>query len=227
MNPTTHNITYTSDIESASNFYLQPFVQQGGEEKYFHIVTDPEDVPTVSSPAGQEKNPPKEGTDHHEDVSTANPAPTGEDDTSNNIPASHHEDVSTSREENTAQNPPTKKRYEPKRYVTVKDQSLCADFVIKKHRRNTAFKLKNLVDDKTYPLSKSQWLPEASLGSQPYAICRRGQSFLHGMKCVCLDNKKGEKGKEGEKEKNEGVTYSSKNVEYDNRLFVLEHGRKT
>ena len=184
-----------------------------GGEKYFHIVTDPEDVPIEDPSTGRQKNPPpEEDTEPEENVL--------------NDTRTDQEIMPVSDTDSEVSEPPTvtatKERHEPKRYVTVKkgpgsSQYLCADFVIKKNKRNTAFKLKNLVDDMTYSLSRSQWLPEASLGSQPYVICREGQSFLWGVKTVCLDE-----GKEGK------VTYTENRREnYDNRLFILEHGRKT
>lgn len=191
VDPDNYDIKTTSDISKASNFYIKPFVRNIGGEKYFHIVTDPEDVPT-----GQKTDPSTVETSHDTELQEVL------DDTSNNIQESEE-------------------RYEPKRYVTVEKgppESLCADFVIKKKKRNTAFKLKNLVDDVTYPLSRSQWLPESSLGSQPYVICREGQSFHWGMKTVYLDKDKDQ------------VTYTEKNREeknYDSRLFILEHGRVT
>ena len=47
--------------------------------------------------------------------------------------------------------------------------------VITEHKPHSAFKLKNPQDDKTYSLARSHWLPESSLGSQPYIICCEGE----------------------------------------------------
>ena len=188
------------------------------QEKYFHIVTDPEDVPTAcpltrpkKDPHTEEDTEPKveedtEAKDPHTEEDTE---PKAEEDTEAKDP---HTEGDTEPKDAT-----TKKQQEPKKYITIDDSGkfLCAKFMIKKNKRKTAFKLKNLVDDKTYPLSRSQWLPEASLGSQPYAICRRGQSFHRKMKTVCI--------------KNELVTYSSteNDSDIDSSLFILERGRIT
>ena len=184
-----------------------------GREKYFHIVTDPEDVPIADPPTSstEEDTEPKDGTSNNVPVTDPKDVPVGRENDTPTTTDSKAQNFSTA--EVTA----TKKRYEPKRYVTVKDDSdgeyLCAEFIIKKNERKTAFKLKNLVDDMTYPLSRSQWLPEASLGSQPYAICREGQSFRRKVKTVHIEEGK--------------VTYSSPKKDSDSSLFILEHGRKT
>ena len=47
--------------------------------------------------------------------------------------------------------------------------------VITEHKPHSAFKLKNPQDDKTYSLARSHWLPESSLGIQPYIICCEGE----------------------------------------------------
>ena len=49
--------------------------------------------------------------------------------------------------------------------------------VVRKHKDHSAFKLKNPQDDMTYSLSRSQWLPEASLQS------------WHNTKSVCFETK--------------------------------------
>ena len=64
--------------------------------------------------------------------------------------------------------------------------------VVRKHKDHSAFKLKNPQDDMTYSLARSHWLPEASLGSQPYIICCEGKSLQswRKTKSVCIEGVK-------------------------------------
>ena len=79
---------------------------------------------------------------------------------------------------------------EPQRYVTVtEDGQVAAQLNLKhlKKKSNSIFKLKNLHDNNTQPLSKSQWLPEAIRGSQPHILCCQGtgvRSFVKFGACT-------------------------------------------
>ena len=66
---------------------------------------------------------------------------------------------------------------------------------VKRRRKDDfVFKLKNAQDGKTHPLSKSQWLPEAIMGSQPYILCRKGKplssKFNNNLKSVYINTDK-------------------------------------
>ena len=147
-----------TESDEASNFYLRPF-SQGKGEKYFYIVTDPED--DVKSSAEVELK--------HQ-AATAKPEP-------------EHGDAQASTKSGQV--------FEPQRYIQInpKTNRLEAVLVVRKHKDHSAFKLKNPQDDKTYSLARSQWLPESSLGSQPYIICCKGKSLESwgNTKSVCVE----------------------------------------
>ena len=89
----------------------------------------------------------------------------------------------------------------------------------------STFKLKNPRDDQTQPLQKSQWLPEALRGSQPYIIGCEGKPLRTGLKTkkVCsvyMLAKEGEKVGYGKKDENK------ENVDWYG-FFILECGHKT
>ena len=141
--------------EEASNFYLKPCKSS---ERYFYIVTDPEDDVKSS-----DEVEPK----HHASAEKAEPV---------------HGNVQASTMSGEV--------CEPQRYIQIDPctKRLEAVLVIR-HKDHSAFKLKNPRDDMTYSLSRSQWLPEASLGSQPYLICCEGKA-LHSWrkaKSVCVE----------------------------------------
>ena len=148
-----------TESDEASNFYLKPFSRGKGCERYFYIVTDPED--DVKSSIEVE---PK-----HQ-ASTAKSEP-------------EHGEVQASTKSGRV--------LEPQRYIQINPQTnrLEAVLVIRKHKDHSAFKLKNPQDDMTYSLARSQWLPEASLGSQPYIICCEGKALQswRKTKSVCVE----------------------------------------
>ena len=98
---------------------------------------------------------------------------------------------------------------EPQRYIQIDPctKRLEAVLVIR-HKDHSAFKLKNPRDDMTYSLSRSQWLPEASLGSQPYIICCEGkamQSWRKTKRSVCV-------------QKNDAIDTKHKGVKDDQKV---------
>ena len=103
-----------------------------------------------------------------------------------------------------------------------KDNHLVVELnITPRSAKKSALKLKNPRDDQTYPLHKSQWLPEALRGSQPYIIGREGKSFRTGLKkdqvCSVYIKKEGEK-----------ITYGEhKEGENGHGFFILETGHKT
>ena len=156
---TKYKIECTDKKDEASIFYLKPVVQPnaiGAHGKYFWIVTDPEDYDRSSVP---------------------NETP--EEDKSE-CPVKKPEPLSY----NTSCVPQIKKKREPQRYVSVnKEEELVVELSSDLYStRKAAFKLKNPRDGETYPLYKSQWLPEALCGTQPYLIGREGTPFLSGVR---------------------------------------------
>ena len=133
--------------EEASNFYLKPLSQGRSCERYFYIVTDPED-----------------------DIKS-----------SDEVEPEHGDDQAPSKRNEV---------YEPQRYIQINPHTkhLEAELVVRKHKPHSAFKLKNPQDDLTYSLSRSHWLPEASLGSRPYIICCEGKALQswRKTKSVCF-----------------------------------------
>ena len=143
--------------KEASNFYLKPCSHGRGSEKYFHIVTDPEDDV-------------KSNADVKPQASTAKAEP----ELSGVQASTKSEQVR-----------------KPQRYIQINPQTyrLEAVLVVRKHKDHSAFKLKNPQDEMTYSLARSHWLPEASLGSQPYIICCEGKSLQswRKTKSVCIE----------------------------------------
>ena len=199
-------IRYTYPVEckaieeskEASNFYLKPFSQGKGSERYFYIVTDPEDDV-------------KSNADVKPQASTAKADPEF-----GGIQAStRSEEVR-----------------EPQRYIQINPETnqLEAVLVVQTHKGHSAFKLKNPQNDKTYSLSRSQWLPEASLGSQPYIICRDGKPLQSwsSTKSVCFERKKCRSGKKGQGVKTKGKetvkSQSSNNCDIEGAMDV-EYGQ--
>ena len=109
---------------------------------------------------------------------------------------------------------------EPQRYVNVVKKQLVVELDVKRRKKDdSAFKLTNAQDGKMHPLSKSQWLPEAIMGSQPYILCRKGKplssKFHDGLKSVYIKDK-------------ECVTIGSHTDNYDGySYFILETGHPT
>ena len=145
-----------TEPEEASNFYLKPCKSC---ERYFYIVTDPEDD-IKSSNEVQPK--------HHASAVEAEPE--------------HGDDQASTKRNEVC---------EPQRYIQINPDTkrLEAELVVRKHKPHSAFKLKNPQDDLTYSLSRSHWLPEASLGSRPYIICCEGKSLQSWKKTksVCIE----------------------------------------
>ena len=110
---------------------------------------------------------------------------------------------------------------EPQRYVNVVVTRLFVELDVKRRKKDdSVFKLKNAQDGKMHPLSKSQWLPEAIMGSQPYILCRKGEplssKFNSNLNSVYINAQKG------------CVTIGSHeddHVEYS--YFILENGHAT
>ena len=156
---TKYKIECTDKKREASNFYLKPVVQPdaiGAHGKYFWIVTDPEDYDRTSVAS----ETPEEDVPEH--------------------PVKKPQPWSYS----TSCVPHKKKKHEPQRYVSVNEKEelvveLSGDLY---STRKAAFKLKNPRDGETYPLYKSQWLPEALCGTQPYLIGREGTPFHSGVR---------------------------------------------
>ena len=238
-----YRVKATYQIKKASNFYLMPIVRHISGEKHFRIATDPEDVPTEETDKDvptEEANPPIKKLGMPVNVTDSEDVPSAEE-TSKKVSKEHS---------NMAAEEKVPELYEPKRYVTIiknDDQSeeLRAEFASKKNRGSTTFKLKNVEDNLTYPLSKSQWLPEASLGSQPYMICGEGRSFRwpRGTNSVFVDKKEcecdveecvecdGKKCKKKYGGDDGRIVYkgteSSEQGACVNRLFILEKGHPT
>ena len=221
-----------TESDKASNFYLKPLSQGKSSEKYFYIVTDPEDDVKSNVEVKQQASEPQ-ARGVQESIK--------------------NEQVC-----------------EPQRYIQINAETnhLEAVLVIRQHKDHSAFKLKNPQDDMTYSLSRSHWLPEASLGSQPYIICCEGKALQSWRKTrsVCFERKNDEGDRRGEngdkvakngksannvqddnkevKVANDGqdddnadknsnqyiITYKScslTKLPFSNRLFILEHGHKT
>ena len=147
-------IKYTPIKEAASNFYLKPIIGPQGGSKYFRIATDPEDCRGFSDSEAESA-------------------------TFNTVKESPVDPPQVSQAEKGVKEP----MREPQRYVNVVDQQLVVELDVKQHKKDhSAFKLKNTQDGKTHPLSKSQWLPEAIMGSQPYILCRKGMPLHSKVK---------------------------------------------
>ena len=186
-----YSIISTKDKEKASNFYLKPIVQSSSD-KYFWIVTDPEDH-------GDQKKSQEDKKYGGSKIPQQQP---------------HSDECKT--ESNGGEG-------EPQRYVRVCNGKLIVELNINpRSAKESAFKLKNPRDDQTYPLHKSQWLPEALRGSQPYIICREGKSFRTGLKKdqVCSVFMPEQEGKQ--------ITYGKhKEGEHAYGFFILKSGHKT
>ena len=183
--------------EEASNFYLKPTAQKSGEDKYFYIVTDPEDVPKL----------PKSTTSRISSVDA-------------DIQVSPQtklvcEDLQAISESTVAGEPDC----EPQRYIQIHEHSSQLEAELLVSKSHSAFKLKYPQDDMTYSLSRSQWLPKASLGSQPHIVCCKGKSLLswHHAQSVCIKRK-------GDKYL---VSHTENKAPLSDCLFVLEVGHKT
>ena len=168
----THRITCTKDRKKASNFYLKPF-----EEKYFFIATDREDPRTANQLKAETDDLPKSTTSQSATDSEMSQSKMEDHSTVNTTPPA----TSTGSDSSTQKQPVryTRDMRVPQRFVCMKeDGQLSAEIVIDK--KMAAFKLKNPHNTKLHhTLSKSQWLPEAALGSQPYFVHLRGSSRRH------------------------------------------------
>ena len=202
-----YRITCTEDFEKACNFYLKPF-----EEKYFLIATDPEDMRITEQLQEVDTEPiksqPALATDPEESCTPIQP-------------------MTEDQPEATAYKPPTAVRvYKrvPQRFVHLHREGgqvhLSAEMVIDK--KTAGFKLKYPHKQKSHQtLSKSQWLPEAALGSEPYFVYLRGSSFLHRNASVLSV------GKDTDGKYIITGRGSNENDNIDKQLFVLMVGHKT
>ena len=180
--------------DEASNFYLKPTARKSGEDKYFYIVTDPEDVPKL----------PKSTTARISSVDA-------------DIQVSPQTELV--REDLQAISESTAAGEEPQRYIQIHEHSSQLEAELLVSKSHSAFKLKYPQDDMTYSLSRSQWLPKASLGSQPHIVCCKGKSLLswHHAQSVCIKRK-------GDKYL---VSHTENKAPLSDCLFVLEVGHKT
>ena len=161
-------IKHTPYVEYASNFYLKPIVQSTHGDRYFHIVTDPEDRHSFKERKEDNPSPIHDQQQTQDNTSTTQSGiPRKED---NPDPNQLQPRGNTSTPQSGVQDKPH--YYEPTRYVNVKGDHLVVELEARKGR--SSFKLKNPQDGVTYSLTKSQWLPEALRGSQPHIICREG-----------------------------------------------------
>ena len=179
---------------SASNFYLKPFVHRASDN-YFWIVTDPEDHAGRVRPDLQE--------DQEQDESKKSFDP---EDHAGQVRSDSQEDQEQGesrkpcdpedQEQDKSKKPCTQQKlysnkckphlsgnHEPQRYVRVDKGNLVVELSINpRSAKMSTFKLKNPRDDQTQPLQKSQWLPEALRGSQPYIIGCEGKPLRTGLK---------------------------------------------
>ena len=124
--------------------------------------------------------------------------------------------------------PQSSRNMEPQRYVRVCEGNLVVELNINpRSAKKSAFKLKNPRDDQTYPLHKSQWLPEALCGSQPYIIGLEGKPFRtvlnkDQVSSVYMLAKEGEEIKYG---KHEYGKHKEDDIPYG--FLILESGHKT
>ena len=208
-----YRITCTDDFEKACNFYLKPF-----EEKYFLIATDPEDTRITDQ---------LQEVDKSEESHTPNATAT----TPQSATVSEEPNTCTPSQPMTEEQPgtttmyippPAVRVYErvPQRFVRMHKQDgdvhLSAEMVINK--KTAAFKLKYPHHIKSHQtLSKSQWLPEAALGSEPYFISLRGSSFQHKSASILSVGE----------ENGKYVITCDHSDNIDKQLFVLKLGHKT
>ena len=162
--------TFISD--EASNFYLKPTARKSGKEIYFYIVTDPEDVPKL--PKSMTARTKAVHADIQESPQTQ---PVGED-----LQATTPESTVVAAVEPDC---------EPQRYIQIHEHTNHLEAELLVSKSHSAFKLKCPQDNTTCSLSRSQWLPKASLGSQPYIICYKRKSLLswHHTQSVCIERK--------------------------------------
>ena len=158
--------------DEASNFYLKPTARKSGKEKYFYIVTDPEDVPKLSKCS----------------TTTIKAVHPDIQESPQTQPVEEDPQATTSGSTVVAAVEPY---CEPQRYIQihVPTSQLEAELLVSKSL--SAFKLKCPQNNMSCSLSRSQWLPKASLGSQPYIICCKGKSLLswHHTQSVCIERK--------------------------------------
>ena len=234
---------------SASNFCLKPIVCCANDH-YFWIVTDPEDHagrvrPDVQEDqdhgeskksfdpedhAGQVRSDSQEDQEQGESMKLCDP-----EDHASHVRIDSQED----QEQDKSKKPCVQQKlysnkckphlsgnHEPQRYVRVDKGNLMVELNINpRSAKMSAFKLKNPRDDQTYPLHKSQWLPEALRGSQPYIIGCEGKPFRTGLKTkkvrsVYMLAEEGENVGYGKNEENK------ENVDWHG-FFILESGHKT
>ena len=224
----TYQITCTNDLKKASNFYLKPF-----EEKYFLIATDPEDPRTANQLKMEDLPNPATApevsyTNNQLEIENQRTATdTGDqqtpnqpkiDDPSKPTTISPATSTSTGPEDPHTPSRPVYTRA-PQRFVRKQDSHLSAEIVIDK--KMAAFKLKN--PKLCHSLSKSQWLPEAALGSQPYFIHLRGSSSR--QKSILTVGSRGETDTDAE---HVISCYSNdERILILRQLFILEPGHPT
>lgn len=193
-------IGYTPNKGEASNFYLRPIIQSSSkEDRYFHIVTDPDDslsdckkqtnADQNASPPGGTSNDSRPGSETQQQDPPGSQNATKSLDTSQvdsdsqNAPAPIESDPQNTPPPIESNSPSTAAgldqldELEPQRYVSVVDDKLVAGLNLKHLKKGSVFKLKHLHEDVTQPLSQSQWLPEALRGSQPHILCRQGNTL--------------------------------------------------
>ena len=185
-------IEHTPNKEEASNFYLKPIIRSLSKgDKYFHIVTDPEDYQRSICKQAREQTT-ADQKDSSGGASTGSERDVSEEGskTHQHDPSKNTSQSETVQSETDSQKTPSDDQLddvlEPQRYMTVNVDGQVATQLNLKHlkkKANSIFKLKNLHNNNTVPqpLSKSQWLPEAIRGSQPHILCCQGtgvRSFI-------------------------------------------------
>ena len=204
---------------SASNFYLKPIVHCANDN-YFWIITDPEDHADrvrPNSQVDQEQDKSKKPCDPEGHAGQVRPdSQEDQEQDKSKKPCAQQKLYSNKCKPHLSGN------HEPQRYIRVNDGNLVVELNINpRSAKKSAFK-QNPRDDQTYPLHKSQWLPEALRGSQPYIIGREGKPFRTGLKkdqvcSVYMHKEEGNKIEYGKHK--EGVDQHG--------FFILEAGHKT
>ena len=201
-------IKFTPNERDASNFYLKPVVKSTQGEKYFHIVTDPEDRQCFQSTKVMKKRV-EEEADEGEDYSSHSQKSSESELQQNPYISAYEKEHAESHTkvvsdlEGTPVDPPqVKYSEEDQEKLNNQEKSMQGKDAIKAKQKfeptryvninesnqlvveldvksyNSGFKLKNPHDGVTYQLAKSQWLPEALRGSQPHMIGCNGVSFI-------------------------------------------------
>ena len=167
------SIVCTPNKDEASNFYLKPIIQSSSkEDKYFFIVTDPEDCQrsmhrdTNKQVAANQNGSLEESTTIEPGIQVSQEGNEAQQ------PLSLDTSQLSKEHETLQLDADLDQLDEPQRYVMVINNNLKVGLNLKRHMRYANFKLKNL-QEQTRPLTKSHWLPDALRGSQPHIICGR------------------------------------------------------